>query len=224
MFLEHSGCRNRRRPWASLQHKLRHTECACYFATRSISPFPPANAALAEHKTTLRRPSRNADFSYCYPIGTRIIMADGNVLPVEYLKPGMHFRLEDGGTATATGVQQPKLWEPLSQQRDGNGNAVRRIVGTVKYTGIYPRVDLVVAGETIKTTPSHLFYSAERRAWVPAETLRRGELLCNPQRIRLPIELFSEIYFERGSLSNVEVEDPTGKVIPLKLPKVPLST
>jgi hypothetical protein len=148
-----------------------------------------------------------AEVSFCYPIDTRVIMADGNVLPAEYLKPAMRFRLEDGGTATVISVDEPKVWEPPSQERDKHGNSYRRVIGTVKYTGYFPRFDLGIRDDIIKTTPGHLFWSENRRAWVPAETFQRGELLRNSQGLPVPVEWVSPIRFEFCELYNCEVED-----------------
>ena len=68
-----------------------------------------------------------AEVTFCYDLGTHIVMADGNVLPVESLKPGMQFRLEDGGIATTTKVEDPKVHDPPSRERDANGNSSRVI-------------------------------------------------------------------------------------------------
>lgn len=148
-----------------------------------------------------------AEVGFCYPLGTRIIMADGNVLPVEWLKPGMQFRLEDGGVATTTKVEAPKVWEPPSQERDGNGNSLRRVIGTVKYSGYYPRMDFGVPGDVIETTPGHLFYSMTRADWFPLETFRQGEWLRNDQGQSVPIEWISPMRWEFGDLYNIEVEE-----------------
>jgi hypothetical protein len=147
-----------------------------------------------------------ADVTFCYPLGTRIIMADGNVLTVERLKPGAQFRLEDGGVATTTNVEEPKVWEPPSQEHDANGNALRRVIGTVKYTGYYPRMDFGVPGEVIETTPGHLFYSMTRGDWFPLDTFHRGEWLQNDQGQSVPIEWISPMRWEFGDLYNIEVE------------------
>ena len=148
-----------------------------------------------------------AEVVYCYPIGTRVIMADGNILQVEYLKPGMRFRLEDGGVATVTKVEPPKVWQPPSGERDEHGNSFRRVIGRVKYTGYFPRLDLGVPGDVIKTTPGHPFYSETRRMWMPAETFQPGEFLRNRQGLPVPVQWRSAIRFEFCELYNAEVED-----------------
>ena len=148
-----------------------------------------------------------AEVGFCYPLGTMIIMADGKVLPVEWLKPGMRFRLEDGGFATVTKVDEPKVWEPPSQEKDKHGNSVRRVIGTVKYTGYFPRFDRGVAGEILQTTPGHLFWSVTRNSWQPAESFRIGEMLRNRQGMPVPVVSISQIRMEFCDLYNIEVED-----------------
>jgi len=148
-----------------------------------------------------------AEVSFCYPSGTLIIMADGNGLPVEWLKSGMQFRLEDGGVATTTKVEEPKVWELPSQQRDANGNSLRRVLGTVKYSGYFPRMDFGVPGDVIRTTPGHLFYSVTRGDWHPIETFQRGEFLRNEKGISVPVEWINPLRWEFGDLYNIEVEE-----------------
>jgi hypothetical protein len=148
-----------------------------------------------------------AEVTFCYELGTPIIMADGNVLPVEYLKPGMQFRLEDGGVATTTKVEEPRVWEPPSQERDANGNSPRRVIGRVHYKGYFPRMDFGVPGDVIKTTPGHLFYSVTRGGWHPIETFQRGEYLRNEQGKSVPVEWISPLRWEFCDLYNVEVEE-----------------
>lgn len=147
------------------------------------------------------------EVGYCYPIGIRVIMEDGNLLPVECLKEGMRFRLEDGGVATVTDVEDPKVWEPPSQHRDENGNSSRRVIGTAKYKGYFQRLDVGVPGDILKTTPGHLFWSENRQAWVPAGTFQPGELLRNRQGLPVPVEWLSPIRFEFCELYNIEVEE-----------------
>lgn len=148
----------------------------------------------------------SAEVCFCYPIHTLIIMADRTILPVEALQPAMTFRLEDGGVATVTRVEPPKTYEPPSQERDANGNSLRRVIGTVKYTGYYPRLDIVVRDDVLKTTPGHLFWSVTRQGWHPAETFQRGEMLQNLKGQPVSVESLSQIFYEFGTLHNIEVE------------------
>ncbi|MCI0641982.1 MAG: SEC-C domain-containing protein, partial [Gemmataceae bacterium] len=148
-----------------------------------------------------------ADVTFCYELGTPIIMGDGNVLPVEYLKPGMQFRLEDGGVATTTKVEEPKVWQPPSQECDANGNSLRRVIGRVHYNGYFPRMDFGVPGDVIKTTPGHRFFSVNRGDWHPIETFQRGEYLRNEQGMSVPVEWISPMRWEFCDLYNVEVEE-----------------
>ena len=148
-----------------------------------------------------------AEVSFCYPIGTFIIMANGTIQPVETLQPGMLFRLEDGGVATVTQIESPEVWEPPSEEKDANGNSVRRVIGKVKYTGYYPRIDLFVRGDVLKTTPGHLFWSVTRSGWHPAESFQQGEMLRSKEGLPVPVESLSQIFYEFGTLHNLEVEE-----------------
>ena len=109
-------------------------------------------------------------------------------MPVEHLKPGMRFRLhrELGGTALVTGVSKPKAGSPLSDETDFFGNSLRDVLGTVKYTGRFRRLDFGVRGDVIRTTPGHKFWSETRQAWIAAEAFQVGELLRNRQGLRSP--------------------------------------
>ena len=111
------------------------------------------------------------------------------------------------GIQDAGGIDQPKVWEPPSQERDADGHFPRRIIGTVEYTGYFPTMDLCVGGEVIETTPGHLFFSARRRSWEPLESFRPGEMLRNAQGASVPIESMSAIRWQFGKLYNIEVEE-----------------
>ena len=79
-------------------------------------------------------------------------------------------------------VEEPKVWEPPSQEKDEHGNSLRRVIGTVKYTGYFPRLDVTVAGETLKTTPGHMFWSVTRNSWQPADSFGIGEMTGHSPR------------------------------------------
>lgn len=148
-----------------------------------------------------------AEITFCYEISTRNILENGNVIPVECLSPGIQFRLEDGGVATTTKVEEPKVWEPPSQERDANGNSFRRVIGRVHYKGYFPRMDFGVPGDVIKTTPGHRFFSVTRGDWYPIETFHHGEFLRNEQGMSVPVDWISPMRWEFCDLYNVEVEE-----------------
>jgi hypothetical protein len=125
---------------------------------------------------------------------------------VEDLKPGMRFRLEDGNTATVTKVEEPKVWEAPSNQHDGNGNYLRRVVGRIKRIG-FVVLDLRVGGEVITTTPGHPFWSISREAWVGAGELHPGDLLRTKNGSIAKVEAVGERRYGKVELYNVEVEE-----------------
>lgn len=152
------------------------------------------------------------DYQFCkaavgfsYDVGTQI-MADDSVLPAEWLRPGMRFRLEDGGVATVTALEPPMVWQPLSNERDQDGNVEGRIIGTVKYTGLFPRLDFRAGGETIQTTPAHDFWSVSRGQWAAIESFLPGELLCDMQGHPVAVEWISPVRVEQCDLYGLEVE------------------
>lgn len=175
-------------------------------ATLSLANQPPKPITRVPIYYTINEQFGRAEVCFCYPIHTLIIMEDRTNLPVEALQPAMTFRLEDGGVATVTRVESPKTYQPPSQERDANSNSHRRVIGTVKYTGYYPRLNIAVRGDVLKTTPGHLFWSVTRQGWHPAETFQRGEMLQNLKGKPVPVESLSQIFFEFGTLHNVEVE------------------
>jgi hypothetical protein len=175
-------------------------------ATLRPSNPPPKPITRVPVYYTINDQFGSAEVCFCYPIHTLIIMADRTILPVEELQPAMVFRLEDGGVATVTRVEPPKVYEPPSQERDANGNSLRRVIGTVKYTGYYPRLDICVRGDVLKTTPGHLFWSVTRQGWHPADSFQRGEMLQNLKGQPVKVESLSQNFYEFGTLHNLEVE------------------
>ncbi len=156
---------------------------------------------------TFEDASCRAEVNYSYHAGTLIILEDGSAMPADSVRTGMRFRLEIGGVATVTNVEAPKLWQPPPAKPDEHGNYIRRVVGRVKYTGFLPRIDLHISGETIKTTPGHLFWSETRREWLPADALMKGELLRDRQGFPCALEWKSESRFEFTELYGLEVEE-----------------
>lgn len=146
-----------------------------------------------------------AEVVFCYPVSTRVIMADGSVLPVEWLRPGMRFRLEDGNAATVTNVEPPQVFEP-STERDEYGNTYRRVIGRVKYTGHFPRIDVELENDVIKTTPDHRFWSVDREQWAEIKTFRPGEFLETRRGVAVRVKALSPIRIEFCDLYGLEVE------------------
>ena len=114
-----------------------------------------------------------AEVNYCFEVGRLIPLDGGFVVPVERLQAGMRFLLDNGSVATVTAVEPPKVWEPPPSEPNEDGNYLRRVIGRVKRTGFIV-LDLYFGGQTITTTPGHLFYSLDRRGWVGADALHVG--------------------------------------------------
>jgi hypothetical protein len=154
---------------------------------------------------TFPEPFGHAEVGYSFEVGLLVPLESGYVVPVERLQPGMRFVLDNGAIGTVTEVGQPKVWEPPPPEPDADGNYVRRVLGRIKHTG-FMVLDLSFAGQTITTTPGHLFYSLDRRGWVGAETLHVGESLLNDKGERLRLDGRSRIRHGFVDLYNIEVE------------------
>jgi len=146
-----------------------------------------------------------AEVNYCFEVGRLIPLDGGFVVPVERLQAGMRFLLDNGSVATVTAVEPPKVWEPPPSEPNEDGNYLRRVIGRVKRTG-FMVLDLYFGGQTITTTPGHLFYSLDRRGWVGADALHVGEALQNDKGDRLRLDGKSRIRHGQIELYNIEVE------------------
>jgi hypothetical protein len=148
-----------------------------------------------------------AEVTYLYPAGVHVILENGDVALVEHLKPGIRFQLEDGGVATVCKVDSPREWGAPSADKDAQERSLQRILGTVKYTGHYPRMDFTVGGQKVKTTPAHPFWSVNRKRWVLAGELEVGELLLNHENLPARVEFVGQVRWEFCELFNCEVEE-----------------
>src|SRR5262249_62014777 len=118
----------------------------------------------------------------------------------ERMKVGLEY-LHDGGMApTVPGLKHPKSPPPPPAGKDAYGNSVKRVVGTVRYSGHYPVLDLVVGDRPMTTTPGHRFYSLDRGCWVDADTLVVGEWVETEDRVPAPVASVSRPRFERIDL------------------------
>ena len=144
---------------------------------------------------------------YCFELNQLFLLISGLIVSANQLEIGMEFYLEGGTIAIVTKVGTPKQHSPPNNGKDANGNSLKRVIGTVKYTGNYPVMDLVVGTLNMKTTPGHLFYSVDRRKWLEAELLKVGELVETENRIPKSVTSVTPPRFEYIDLYNVEVED-----------------
>ncbi|MBX9622241.1 MAG: HINT domain-containing protein [Gemmataceae bacterium] len=148
-----------------------------------------------------------AEVSYAFSTKQQFVLEDGNVTWAEFLKPGMRFKLEDGGVATVTKVAPPRVVLPPSDKVYEGGLYEKRILGTIKRTGLVVFDIHFGGGLTVTTTPGHPIYSITRQAFVPAGILRPGELLSNDRGGTTPVVALSEPRYGLVELYNLEVED-----------------
>jgi hypothetical protein len=178
------------------------------------TPRPQPSASPSGGKSVKRipvhytydEPFGTAECVYCFRVEHPFILESGNVIRAEWLQTGARFRMEDGAWGTVTAVEPPKLWGPPNPVPDKDGNYQRRVLGTIKHIG-YAVIDVRFGGQTITGTPDHLWYSASRKAWVPAQTLQRGELLFNTKGTTVAVESVSEPRHGLIELFNLEVEE-----------------
>lgn len=151
-------------------------------------------------------PFGQAECVYCFPVDQSIILDNGSVIPARWLRAGMLFRMEDGTLGTVTAVEPPKVWEPPSRTPDRHGNYARRVLGTIKHKG-FAVLDVTFGGQTVTTSPDHLFWSASREAWVPVGSMRPGELLRSIEGAVTRVEAISPPRHGFIELYNLEVEE-----------------
>jgi hypothetical protein len=155
---------------------------------------------------TYPEPFGEAECVYCFPVEQLFLLADGSVIPAEWLRQGMRFRLEDGSQGAVAAIEPPRVWEPPSRIPNRDGNYARRVLGRVKHKG-YVVLDVTFGGTTVTTTPNHLFYSASRGAWVPVGSMRPGELLRGETGATSPILAISSPRHDFVELYGIEVEE-----------------
>ena len=151
-------------------------------------------------------PFGEAECVYCFPVDQLFIFSNGNVIRAEQLQPSMQFRMQEGGLATVTAVEPPKLWGPPSRVPDQFGRYPRRVLGTIKHKG-FVLVDVTFGGQTVSATPNHPFYSVTRKAWVPVGSMWPGELLRNGRGDVTPLQAISEQRYGVVEVFNLEVEE-----------------
>jgi hypothetical protein len=158
-------------------------------------------------ESTIEDALGRAVVSYRYPKDRRIPLANGRVLPVEQLLPGMQFLLELGGISTVTKVSKPQPWDPEAEFRDGYGNAFRRVIGTFQFDGWVQLMTVTVCGWTHRVTPSHPYWSVTRKGWHPIRSFAAGELVLTAESVPVPIQDLTPPQWVRETVYNVEVEE-----------------
>jgi hypothetical protein len=147
----------------------------------------------------------HAEVTYCFEVGKLVQLATGGACRIEQVSIGTKFELQGGGIATVTKVKPLIPWPEQNPKPDGHGNVRRRVVGTVKHTGAIV-IDVTVGSNTLTTTPEHLFWSASRKTWVAAKSLKRGELLNGADNQTFPVGAVSTPRKALVDLYNIEVE------------------
>jgi hypothetical protein len=148
-----------------------------------------------------------AEVTYRYPLGRRIPLATGEVVPVETVVPGMVFLLELGGAATVTKASPPERWHPDREFRDPDGYGFRRVIGTFQFTGWVQLMTVTVVGEVHRVTPGHLYWSQTRQGWYPIGSFKIGELLLTMEKLPVPIEALTPPRWVHETVHNVEVDE-----------------
>ncbi len=151
-------------------------------------------------------PFGKAYVSYSFSVRRAIVLESGGMTWVEFLQPGMRFKLEDGGVATVTKVEAPKIVMPPEDRTYEGGAKAKRVLGTIKRIG-FVVLDLIAGNQTITTSPGHLFYSLTRRGWVGAGELQVGELLRNIRGETTEVQAVSQPRRGLIEMYNLEVED-----------------
>ena len=149
-----------------------------------------------------------AKITYCFPVGRLVRLHGGMILPVEKLRVGMQFIMRGGPIATVTKTKKPKWYGPPDKVPiGGEGNLYdRRVLGTVEHVGNCV-IDLTIDGEIITTTPAHFIWSQSQNAYVPAGSLRVGELFHTRNGGTARLEAISRPRYGLVKLYNFEVEE-----------------
>ncbi len=151
-------------------------------------------------------PFGKAHVSYNFSVGRTVVLESGEMTWVEFLQPGVRFKLEDGGVAIVTKVEVPKIVMPLEDRTYEGGTKAKRVVGTIKRTG-FVVLDVIAGDQTITTSPGHPFYSVTRRGWVGAGELQAGELLRDVRGGTTEVRAVSQPRYGLFKMHNLEVED-----------------
>jgi len=85
------------------------------------SPRPPAHSVVEDLSPLEYEPPGNHSLlgASCFAAGTRVLMADGSVRPIEAVRPGERVRGRDGLVNRVTGVERVRLGDRLLYGFDG---------------------------------------------------------------------------------------------------------
>jgi hypothetical protein len=153
---------------------------------------------------TYPEPFGEAEVTYILPAGQPYILASGEEILNDHLKPGMRIRLKDGAVATISHVEL--YYEPPDPpQRGEDDRVLSRVVGTIKHKG-FSTVDVSWPGYKATSSPDHPYYSVSRGGYVGAQELKVGEFLRTDDNLLTPVLAVSKPKFEMVDLYNVEIE------------------
>jgi hypothetical protein len=153
---------------------------------------------------TYPEPFGEAEVTYILPAGQPYILASGEEILNDDLKPGMRICLKDGAVATISHVEL--YYEPPDPpERGEDGRVLSRVVGTIKHKG-FATVDVCWPGYKATSSPDHPYYSVSRGGYVGAQELRVGEFLRTDDNLLTPVLSVSKPQFGMLDLYNVEVE------------------
>jgi hypothetical protein len=106
----------------------------------------------------------------------RFLLVDGRKVSVLELHHGMSVVMADGSVGTLIGSPERRYDIPVPPLPVENGLWTSRVVGRVKHTA-HEVIEFGWGGQTVKVTPGHEVWSADRRGWVWAYELRKGEMI-----------------------------------------------
>ncbi len=178
----------------------------------SLTASSPKTAAAAVTRVrvnySIRYHNCEAEVSYSYPADTPVVMVGGTVLAARFLAAGDQFFIEDGAIAVVSEVSEPVEWEPFVAERSRSGETNPRVLGTVRYTGLFQVIAFQVAGgDWIETTPEHCFWSVESQSWQPISNFKVGDKMASGDGSPARIESITAPYAKQCELRNIEVEE-----------------
>ncbi|MCZ2341263.1 MAG: hypothetical protein LC104_05630 [Bacteroidales bacterium] len=103
-------------------------------------------------------------------------LADGREVSVLDLHRGMPVVLADGSVGTLLGHPERRYDVPVPPLRYEDGLWASRVIGRVKHTA-HEIIEFRWAGQVVPVTPGHEVWSADRRGWVGAHELYKGEMI-----------------------------------------------
>jgi hypothetical protein len=166
-----------------------------YGEDRPRSLAPGASSSSHDHgdrpaevclEYTHAEPFGEAEVTYIFRADSHAMLAGGGACRMKDLKAGAELLLEGGGTCTVRAVRPCERRPPPAGE--WNGLQPRRVIGTVKHLA-YTVMDLTWGGATVTTSPNHLFWSATRGGWIPAEKFYPGEMLRTADGSTVPVEV-----------------------------------